>query len=126
MLGRGLHEAFDVAAARKMFANGAQNDHAHTLVFIERLEHKPQLVALRHLDHVERRAMNNDIRALLRGVQLNREAIEGREVRIVKSHRGHAAVPCEHALFSASNSPATSLRRKSFPTGDFGMSATNT
>ena len=50
MLGGSLHEAFDVAAAGKMLANGAQHDHAHALVRIERLEYKPQLVALRHFN----------------------------------------------------------------------------
>ena len=112
MLGRGFHEAFDVAAAGKMLANGAQHDHADMLVLVERLEHEPQLVALRHLDHVERRAVKDDIRALLSGVQFNLEAVECREARIVESHRSHAAVPCERALSSVSNSPATSLRRR--------------
>jgi len=126
MLGRGFHEAFDVAAAGEMLANSAKHDHADAFVLVERFEHEPQLIALGHFDHVERRAMKDDIRALLPGVQFNREAVECREARIVESQRSHAAVPCERALSSTSNSPATSLRRRSFPTGDFGISVTNT
>ena len=65
MLGRSLHEALYVAAARKMLAGGAQHDHAHAFVHVERLENQSQLIALRHLDHVERRTTQNDVRALL-------------------------------------------------------------
>ena len=96
-----------------MLANGAQHNHAHTLVLVERLEYKPQLVALSHLNDIERRTIKNDIRALLFGVQLDFEAVVRRQARVVESHRDHAAIPYERALSSVSNSSVTSLRRKS-------------
>jgi hypothetical protein len=61
-----------------MSANGAQHNHAYMLVLVERLEYKPQLVALCDLDYVERWAVKNNIRALLFGVQLDFEAVERR------------------------------------------------
>src|SRR5262245_110295 len=112
-----------------MFSDRAQHDHAHAVIFIESLEHHPQLIALRHFDDVERRAVENDVSALLLGIQFHAEAVELRQARVKKCDGGHAAVPswCELTrAFSGSYSPATSLRRKSLPTGDFGMSVTKT
>src|SRR5579875_1598384 len=106
-----------------MRADSAQHDDAHPLVLVESLEDKPQLVTLGHLDDVERRSVEDDVRALLAIVELDQKAIERLETRIGESHHAHAAVPC---CPSASNSPATSLRRRSFPTGDLGISLTNT
>src|SRR5438309_2116768 len=132
MLGRGLEEPLDVAAAGEMLADRAQHDDAYPLIFIERLEHQAQLIALRHLDHVERRTMQHDIGALLLAVEFDLEAVERRETRIAEGHgsyRGHARVPVDAGdgvSVSASNSPATSLRRSNLPTGDFGISVTNT
>ncbi len=56
----------------------AQHDDAHAIVLVERLEHQPQLIALRHLDHVQRRAMQDDVGALLLRCQLDTEAVERR------------------------------------------------
>src|SRR6185312_13189795 len=110
----------------KVFANRAQHDHAHALVLVQSLEYQSHLIALRHLDHIERRTIEDDVGALLLGVHFHLEAVERGEARIGKCHRGHAAVPswCELLAFSDSYSPATSLRRNSLPTGDLGMSLT--
>src|SRR3954469_14189195 len=135
MLGRGLEEALDVAAAGEMLADRAQHDDAHTRVVVERFECQAELIALRHLDDVERRAMQDDVGTLLFGIKLDRKAVERRKARVAECHGDHAAVPSEldasgpaaaSVSFSASNSPATSLRRSSLPTGDLGTSATKT
>ena len=60
----------------------AQHDDAHACVLVERLEHQPQLVALRHRDDVERRPVEDDVGALARRVDLDAEAVERREARI--------------------------------------------
>src|SRR5262249_18838615 len=112
-----------------MFPDRTQHNHAHAVIFIESLEHHPQLVALRHFDDVERRAVEHDVGALLLGIQFHAEAVELRQARVGKYDRGHAALPswCElMPAFSRSYSPATSLRRKSLPTGDFGIPVTKT
>ena len=41
----------------KCSPDGAQHDHAHAFVLVERLEDEPQLIALRHRDDVERRTV---------------------------------------------------------------------
>src|ERR1035437_2160103 len=101
MLGRGFQKALDIAAAGEMLADGAQHDHAHARVFVERLKYQAKLVALWHLDDIKRRAMQDDVGALLVGGQFDFEAIEHRQARIVEGHWSHAAVPCECALSSA-------------------------
>lgn len=68
MLRRCLHEALDVAPAGEVFADRAQHDHANAVIFIERLEHQPQLVALRHLDYVQRWAIEDDVGPFLLGI----------------------------------------------------------
>src|SRR5262249_9895992 len=106
-------------------AHGAQHDDAHARVLVERLEHEAQLVALRHCDDVERRPVEHDVGALVRGVDLDAETVERGQARIGECIGfTHAAVPCPS--FSGSYSPATSLRRSSLPTGDFGISPTKT
>ena len=113
-----------------MLAVGAQHDHAHARILVERLEHQPKLVALRHLDDIERRPVEHHVGAFARGVDLDAKAVELLQSRIGKF--SHAGVPCwcGAGLTGASDwaaySPATSLRRKSLPTGDFGISVTKT
>src|SRR5262249_1690763 len=115
------------AAGREMLALGAQHDDAHTRVRIQRFEGKPELVALRHRDHVKRRPVENDVAALLRLVDLDVKAVERRHPRIAQGPHGHAAVPwLDGGARSASYSPATSRRRSNLPTGDFGICSTNT
>src|SRR6185436_14568179 len=111
-----------------MLADGAQNDDAHPRVLVEMLEHHPQLVALRHRHHVERRPVEDDVGALARFVDLDAEAVERGEAGVIEDDGAHAAVPCERggAFRSSSYSPATSSRRNSLPTGDFGMVSTKT
>src|SRR5262245_8035155 len=111
-----------------MLADGAQHDHADTVVLVEQLEGATQLVALRHGHHVERRAIEDHVGALARFVDFDAEAVERFQAGVLEHDRCiHAAVPCERrALFSGWYSPATSRRRKSLPTGDFGMASTNT
>ncbi len=65
-LRRCLHEALDVAAGRKMLADRAQHDDAHPRILVEMLEHHPQLVALRHRHHVQRRPVEDDVGPLAR------------------------------------------------------------
>src|SRR5436305_2412267 len=91
-------------------------------VLVERLEHEPKLVALRHRDDVERRPVEDHLRALAALVDPDAKAIERREARIGEG-RVHAAVSLDCSI---SYSPAMSLRRKSLPTGDFGIASTNT
>ena len=107
---------------------GAQHDDADAGVLVEALEHQPKLVALRHRHDVERRPVEDDVGALARLVDLDAEAVERGEAGIVEDGGGaHAAVPCERgAVRSGSYSPATSSRRNSLPTGDFGMVSTKT
>src|SRR5262245_33380494 len=127
MFRRCFHESLDVASAGEVFADSSQYNYADAVMFIKGLEYKPQLVALRHFDHVERWAIEDDVGTLLVRIQFHAEAVELCQARVGKCHRGHAAVPswCEPLPdFSISYSPATSLRRKSLPTGDFGMSLT--
>ena len=59
-----------------MLPDGAQHDHAHARVFVERLEHKPQLIALWHLDDVEWRPLEDDVGSLSRGIDFDAEAVE--------------------------------------------------
>ena len=122
-LRRRLHEALDVAAGGEMLADRAHHDDAHARILVERLEHEAKLVALRHRHDVERRPVEDHVGALARRVDLDAEAVERREARIGES-RVHAAVSSRFA--SISYSPATSLRRNSLPTGDFGIASTNT
>src|SRR5262245_46925909 len=112
-----------------MFPDRTQDNHAHAVIFIECLEHHPQLIALRHFDDVERRAVENDVGAFLLGIHFHAETVELRQARVGKCERGHVAVPSLSDLtpaFSGPYSPATGLRRNGSPTGDLAMSAPKT
>ena len=100
-----------------MLADGAQHDDAHARILVERLEHQAQLIALPHLDDVERRPVEHDVGALARGVDLDAKAVEFLVLQTRIGKRGHAAVPCWRAAgwqvrSTGTYSPATSLRRK--------------
>ena len=76
LLGRCFHEAADVTPAGKMLADRADHDNPHALIFVQCLEHEPQLVALRHRDDVERWAVENDVGALAHLVDFDLETVE--------------------------------------------------
>jgi hypothetical protein len=59
-----------------MFADRPDDDDAHARVFVERFEHQPQLVALRHRDDVVGRSVEDDVGALMRLIELDLEAVE--------------------------------------------------
>ena len=59
-----------------MLAGRAQHDHTHARIIVERLEHQAKLIALRHLDDVERRPVEHDVGAFARRIDLNAEAVE--------------------------------------------------
>jgi hypothetical protein len=82
VLRRGFQKALDVAAARKMLALRAHNDHAHAVVLVEGFEHGAQLVACVHRNDVERRPMQDDVRALALRVDFDREAVEVLQQRL--------------------------------------------
>src|SRR5580693_6361473 len=103
-----------------MLADRSQHDDAHAGILIEILEDQTKLIALPHFDNVERRAVENDVGAFAGRIDLDPKAVEGLQTRIGKFT--HAAVPLRGE--TVSYSPATSLRRSSFPTGDFGISVT--
>ena len=84
-LGRRFQETLDIAAAGKMLADGAQHDDAHPFILVQRLEHEPQLVALRHRNDVERRAVEDHVGALARGIDLDAKAVERGEARVGES-----------------------------------------
>ena len=82
-----------------MLADGAQHDDPYPRILVDRFEHEAQLVALRHLDDVERRPVEDHVGALALVVDLDPEAVEAREPRIGKSHGrahtlAHTVVPC--------------------------------
>src|SRR5581483_6873354 len=126
-----LQEALDVAAAGEMLAVCAQHDHAHFRMRVQRLEGATQLVALRHAHHVERRAGEDDVAAFARGVHFDAKAVglveqSGRGMSERHGFSFNEAVGSAPAEGSRSYSPAISLRRRIFPTGDFGIALTNT
>ena len=98
------------------------------VVLVERLEHQAKLVALRHRDDVERRPVEDDVGALARRVDLDAEAVERGEAGIGEGRRWlmQRFLVGAAAFCSGSYSPATSMRRSSLPTGDFGIASTNT
>ena len=61
---------------RRNVADRAQHDHAHAPVLVERLENQSQLIALRHLDHVERRPVEDDVGAGARLASIDAKAVE--------------------------------------------------
>ena len=60
----------------KMPAVPAQDDHPHGGVRVERLEGEAELIALRHADDVVGRAGEDDVRALLRDIDLDPESVQ--------------------------------------------------
>ena len=137
MLGACLKEAFDIATRREMLAFARDHDDAHAIIGIESLEDKAQLIACAHRDDVVGRSREDDVGAFIARIELHVEAVEFSEARIGEGKGfGHVSVfhvsffPWIHAgvvsVGSASYSPATSRRRRSFPTGDFGISRTKT
>ena len=65
----------------------AQHDDANAWLVVERFENEPQLVALRHLDDIQRRPIENNISALVFTIDLDAEAIEHCQARVCKCHR---------------------------------------
>ena len=59
-----------------MLTHRAHHDDAHALVLVQRLEHEAQLVALRHGDDVEGRAVQDDVGALFGFVDLDAEPVQ--------------------------------------------------
>ena len=84
MLGRRGEEAGDIAAAGKMLADRAQHDHAHAGILVERLEDQAELIALAHLDDVQRRPVEHDVGAFARRIDLDAKAVELLQTRIGK------------------------------------------
>src|SRR5580704_7913924 len=105
-----------------MLAGCPQHDDAHPHILVERFEDETKLIALPHFDDIERRPVENDIGAFAGRIDLDTKAVEDLQTRIGKFT--HAAVPLRGE--TGSYSPATSLRRSSLPTGDFGSSVTKT
>ena len=59
-----------------MLADGPDHDDAHARILVQRLEHQPQLIALRHRHDIEGRPVEDDIGALMRLVDFDLEAVE--------------------------------------------------
>ena len=137
MFWAGLEEALDIAAGRKVLTLAGDDDDTHAVIFIECLEDEAELIAGSHRDHVVGRPCEDDVRALAGFIELDMEAVELGKARIGEGHcLGHRSIfhlgvfLCTYAVVvsagSTSYSPATSRRRRSFPTGDFGISRTKT
>lgn len=86
MLGAGLEEALDIAARGEMLALGAYDDDAHAVIFIKCLEDEAELIAGTHRDHVVGRPREDDVGALVLGIEPNVEAVEFGEARIGEGH----------------------------------------
>ena len=87
VLGRGLEEALDVAAAGEVLSFRAKDDDAHAVVGIQRFKCDAQLLSLGHGDHIERGSAQNDVSAFTRWVYLHAVAVQGgaqRERRMVE------------------------------------------
>ncbi len=67
-----------------MLAHRAQHDDAHAGILVERLEHQAKLIALAHLDDIERRPVEHDVGAFARRIDLDAEAVELLQTRIGK------------------------------------------
>src|SRR5207248_8813789 len=120
VLGRCLQETTDIAAGREMLAFGAQHDHPHAPIFIERLECGAKLLALVHGDRVHRRASKNDIGAFAAGIDLDAKAVEVEKSWIGRflfgAHDTRLSLRSNHgavATASLTYSPAIRLRRRS-------------
>ena len=113
-----------------MLALGAEHDRAHVLVGVERGEGGGKLRPLRHGHDIQRRAGEHDVGARRRAVHFHPEAI-AMAVEVVKGAAGRHPLPPPRAgtpalSSSSSKSPALSSRRRTLPTGDFGIARTKT
>jgi hypothetical protein len=126
LLGCRLQEALDVAPAGEMLPGCPQYDDANARIIVQSFEHEPELIALRHRYDVEWRPVEDDVGAFARRVDLDAKAVKRRKARIIEggAHVGPSLASASPR--SGSYSPATSLRRRSLPTGDFGTASTNT
>ena len=104
-------------------------------ILVQRLEDQPQLIALRHRNDVVGRPVEDDVGALMRLVDFDLETVELAEPGIGEIRRVRTCSflsvdivrpRLRAARVRAAYSPATSRRRSSFPTGDFGMASTKT
>jgi len=75
MLGGRFKKSFNIAAAGEMFAFSAKYDHAYAGIGVECFKHQTQLIALRHVDDVEWRTVEDDVSALFFGVDFYAEAV---------------------------------------------------
>src|SRR5262249_39891420 len=116
MLRACLQKSPNISAAGKMLTDGSQHDNPNTCILIQRLEGEAQLIALRHLDDVERRPVENDVGPLLGGINLDVKTVEFAKTRIKErrrcAHLGPIFIGCG-SVRSISYSPTTSLRRSS-------------
>src|SRR5262249_54792566 len=136
VLGRRLQKSLDVAAAGEMFPRGTQHNDANAPILVQCLEHEAELIALRHGDNIEGRAIEDDVGTLACGIGLDTKCIERSEAGIAGGGvhvtwpppfpPAQAGEGREGDMRSGSYSPAISLRRRSLPTGDFGIASTNT
>ena len=76
MLGECFEKAVDFAAAREILAHCPEHDHAHPRISVEDLEGYPQLLALGHRNHIQRRPIEHDVAALVRRVDLDAKPVE--------------------------------------------------
>ena len=87
MLGRGFHEASDIAAAGEMLADRSHHDDPDPRILVEGFEHQPKLIALRHRYDVVGRTIENDIGPFVSLVDLHLEAVELCQTGIGKIER---------------------------------------
>ena len=59
-----------------MFSDRPQHDNPNAGIVVEHLEHKPQLIALRHLDDIEWRPIENDVGTFSLTINFDAETIE--------------------------------------------------
>ena len=76
MLGRRLEKTPYVTAAGKMLANGSNDDHANPRIGIKRFKGDAQLLARQHADHIQRRAIKDDVGALPGCIDLDTETVK--------------------------------------------------
>ena len=90
MLGGRFEKAADLATAREMLAHCSEHDDAHSRIGVEDLEDYPQLLALGHRNHIQRRPIEHDVAALVRRVDLDAKPVElARQSRDERRNIGH-------------------------------------
>src|ERR1700759_3365969 len=95
MLRRRLHEAADISAARKMLAERTNHDDPDARVLVEGFERRPELIALRHRHDIVLRPVEDDVRALVRFLDLDEEAIQFGQAGVAEGVRcRHEPCPC--------------------------------